>query len=73
MDHKDIIELATLILSVLCSTIFLASRIQKIEDLAVGTKDRLSEHLNDDKDDFRRIWATLDRKADKLGSLHQST
>ena len=70
IDSKTILELVALVLSVLSSTVFLASRIQKIEDVACDTRDALKTHLEDDKEEFRRVYDRIDRKADKLGGLH---
>lgn len=61
----DVVELVSLVVSVLASTVFLASRIQRIEDMAVGTREDFREHAQDDKREFIRIYDRLDRKADK--------
>lgn len=70
LDSKTILEIATLVLSVLSSTVFLASRIQKIEDVACDTRDALKEHVSEDRTEFRRVYDRIDTKADKLGGLH---
>lgn len=61
----DVVELISLVVSVLASTVFLASRIQRIEDTAIATRVLLDKHIDKDDRELTRLYDKLDRKADR--------
>ena len=69
LQAKDVLELGTIVVGLVSHAWYLGSRIQKIDDAGQFHAGLLRRHLNEDRQEFQRIYDKLDRKADKPAAL----
>lgn len=69
LQAKDLLELATIVIGLISHAWYLGGRIQKIEDAGAFNAGLLRRHLNEDRQEFQRIYDKLDRKQDKSAAL----
>ena len=69
LQAKDVLELGTIVVGLVSHAWYLGARIQKIEDAGQYQSGLLRRHMNEDRQDFQRIYDKLDRKADKPAAL----